>query len=268
MWRDAVGLFRDYMGTGMIFIWYMITLLYLWINERRKDLRILFVYMPLILLLVYFNPLFAGLVYRAAGGEVYYRILWLLPVTVTIAYGCVQISGRIARLQAPGGSFFHGKEGLLGDLFFLCMAGTIALSGSFIYSSPLFSKAENIYHVPESVVHICDEINVPGREVMAAFPMELVPYVRQYSPVTCMPYGREMTVERWGYYNPLAEAMKQEVIQLETLVPLIRQAGCHYCVFRENQKIQGIPEDYGWEKFHETDGYVIYRDPATELVIP
>lgn len=268
MWRDVIELFQAYMGTGMIVIWYMISLVYLWINEKRKDLRILFLYFPVILLLVYFNPLFAGLVYRAAGGEVYYRILWLLPVTLTIAYACVQISRRIAGTQAAPGSFFHGREGLLADLAALSMAGAVAVSGSLIYSSPLFSRAENLYHVPDSVVHICDEINVPGREVMAVFPMELLPYVRQYSPVTCMPYGREMTVERWGYYHPLAEAMEQEIISLETLVPLVRQAGCHYCIFREDQKLQGDPEDYGWVEFGKTDGYVIYRDPATELVIP
>ena len=106
------------------------------------------------------------------------------------------------------------------DLAALCMAGALAVSGSLIYSSPLFSKAENLYHVPDSVVHICDAINVPGREVMAAFPLDLVPYVRQYSAFVCMPYGREMTVDRWNYHDPLCDALEQDPVDLEVLVPL------------------------------------------------
>ena len=91
---DAAALFREYMGTGLIVIWYMISLIYLWINEKRKYLRLLFLYMPVILLLVYFNPLFARLVYNVAEGEIYYRILWLLPITPVIAYTTVCIYGR------------------------------------------------------------------------------------------------------------------------------------------------------------------------------
>ena len=194
---DAAALFREYMGTGLIVIWYMISLIYLWINEKRKYLRLLFLYMPVILLLVYFNPLFARLVYNVAEGEIYYRILWLLPITPVIAYTTVCIYGR----------FMDRRRA---DLFALCAVGMIAVSGSFIYSSPLFSKAENVWHMPDSVVHICDAIRVPGREVMALFPLELVSYVRQYDPTICMPYGREMTVDRWHNRDLLRDAMIED----------------------------------------------------------
>ena len=261
-------LFREYMGTGLIVIWYLLALVYLWVREKRREVRILFIYMPVFLLLLYFNPLFAGLVYRMAEGEIYYRILWLLPITVVIAYACVCVRGQIGAWKPSRESFFYGRTGLAASLFSLCAAGLIAVSGNFIYSSPLFSKAENLYHVPDSVVEICDAINVPGREVMAVFPLELVQYVRQYSPVTCMPYGREMTVDRWNRYSPLVDAMEQEVIDLERLVPLVREAFCHYCILPADREILGKPEDYGWILFGETDGYVIYRDPAMELVVP
>ena len=39
MWKDIVILFREYMGTGLIVIWFVVSLIYLWINEKRKDLR-------------------------------------------------------------------------------------------------------------------------------------------------------------------------------------------------------------------------------------
>ena len=103
---------------------------------------------------------------------------------------------------------------------------------------------------------------------MAAFPLELTPYVRQYSPTTCMPYGREMVMKSWGHDNALCDAMEREVIDMEELVPLARQAGCHYVIFPTGQEVTASPESYGWILFQETDGYVIYRDPEVELVIP
>ena len=232
-------------------------MIYLWIREKRKYIRVLLLYAPVLLLLIYFNPLFAGLIYGLVGGEIYYRILWLLPMTVVIAYTCICIYGRMA-----------GRGERRANVFALCAAGVIMVSGSFVYSSPFFSRAENIYHVPDTVVDICDAINVPGREVMAAFPLELVQYVRQYSPVTCMPYGRETTVDRWNYYHPLRDEMEAEVIEMEKLVPLSREYHCHYVIFRPGTKVRGKPEDYGWVRFGEVDGYTIYRDMEVELIIP
>lgn len=265
MWKDVIVLFREFMGRGLIVIWFLVALIYLWIRERRKSVRILFLYMPVIALALYFNPLFARVVYGVVGEEIYYRILWLLPVTVVIAYASVGIYGQLT--EAADGRK-RGRADLFAGTCALCLAGVIAVSGSYVYASPSFSKAENMYHVPDSVVHICDAIQVPGREVMAVFPMELIQYVRQYSPVVCMPYGREVTVDRWYVYPPLCAAMEEEVIDLAKLAPLVREAECHFCILSAGKEIKGNPEDYGWLLFGETDGYVIYRDPARELTIP
>lgn len=258
MWSDVMEWFRQYMGTGMIVTWYLLSLIYLWICEKKRHVRILFLYVPLILLLVYFNPLCVKLVHGVVGSDIYWRILWLLPITATIAYASVCVYGRMAR---------DGRR-LAANLFALCMAGALAVSGSFIYNSPRVSRAENLYHMPDSVIHICDAIQVPGREVMAAFPLELTPYVRQYCPVVCMPYGREMVMKSWNNHNPLCDALEQEVISMEEAVPLSREAQCHYIIFREGQELTADPEEYGWIRYAEMDGYVIYRDPAVELLIP
>lgn len=258
MWNDIISLFREFMGTGLIVIWYLICLIYLFVREKRRELRVLFVYVPLILLFLFFNPLFARLVYNAAGEEIYYRILWLLPMTVVIAYTCTCLYGELKA----------GKR----EIFALCAAGLMVVSGSFIYSNPYFHRAENLYHVPESVVEICDAIRVPGREVMAVFPVELIQYVRQYSPVTCMPYGRDVTIShwegRWHYSTELFEVMEEADVDLEKLVPLAREAGCHYIVLRQDKEILGDTADYGWEPFFGTETYTVYRDTAVPLVIP
>lgn len=248
---SAIQTFQNYMGTGLVMIWFLLAVIYLFLCEKRRPRRILFVYTPIIVLLLYFNPVFARVFYGLVGEEIYFRICWILPIIAVIAYSAVLICERLKGKAAVG--------------FAVSALALAVLSGRLVYSSPLYSRAENLYHVPDSVVHICDAIEVPGREVMAVFPKEMLLYVRQYSPVVCMPYGRE---ELMGLYNPFYFAMEAETIDLEALLPMAREKLCHYLVFRQEQKFFRQPADYGLEIVLETDGYVVYRDPCVELVIP
>ncbi|MCM1541480.1 MAG: hypothetical protein NC121_09470 [Blautia sp.] len=246
MWNIVANLFREYMGTGLVMILYLLSILYLWMKEKRKYVRILFVYVPVILLILFFNPLFAKVVYSLVGDEIYYRILWLLPVTVTVAFAAVTLYVRIPD---------KGRT-----VFALAAAAVIMLSGSYIYRNPNFRKADNLYHMPDSVVHVCDAIVAPGREVRAAFPLEMVQYVRQYEPTICMPYGREMTVDRWSVWGALPGEMEKETIDLSRLAPLTKEKVCHYIILPEDKDIIGDPAAYGWSVHGQADGYVIYRD--------
>lgn len=246
MWSEVVTLFQNYMGTGLIIGWFLLALGYLLIKEKRKPVRILFVYVPILLLLLFFNPFFAKLLYYFVGDEIYYRILWLIPITVVIAYTMIQVYGSL-----------KGKKKLI---FVAVGCILISISGSFIYQNPFFQKAENLYHVPQAVVDICDAIEVKGREVMAVFPSELIQYVRQYSPVIWMPYGREILVDRWGASHELYEVMEAETIEVNRLASLAKESHCHYVILPEEKKRIGEMEDYDYELFGQMDGYIIYRD--------
>ena len=245
----SLYLFREYMGTGLVLIWFLICLLYLFCKEERKQVRVLFLYVPVILLLLFFCPPVAKLLMRFIGDEIYYRILWLMPITVVIAYTSILIlSGLSGR-----------KKGLFaGVLVSLCV-----VCGNYIYSNPFFTKAENPYHVPDSVVHICDAIELPGREVMAVFPLSMIQYVRQYSPVVCMPYGREILAESWNEWavqNELCDCMESESIDAATLGALARAEGCVYIILPEQKEIKGSLSETGYEWFAAMDGYVVYRN--------
>lgn len=254
MWSTVISLFREYMGTGLIVIWFLVSLGYLLAVEKRKHIRILFLYVPLIFLGLFFNPLFAKLLYTVMGDEIYYRILWLLPVTVVIAYSAVLLCIRVKEAGKPVQALCLG----------LCLGALVMVSGSYIYKNPYFKKAENLYHVPQSVVDICDAIEVEGREVMAAFPVECLQYVRQYSPVVCMPYGREATVSRWGASPELYDAMEAEEIDAQTLAAEAKKQGCHYVILAEEKRINGNLEDYEYKVFDRMHGYVIYRDVSDQ----
>lgn len=246
MWNQVVHLFREYMGTGLIIGWFLLAVIYLLWKEKKTHIRILFVYMPIILLLLFFNPLFARLLYEFVGDEIYYRILWLIPVTAVIAYGMIHLYGTL--------------KGRVRICFALVCAMLIVVSGSYVYNNPYFQKAQNLYHMPQSVVDICDAIEVEGREVMAVFPSEMLQYVRQYSPVVCMPYGREQLIERWNFQDELFDVMEGEVIEASRLAALAKERLCHYIVLPQSKKLQGSLLDYDYVLFDSLDGYDIYLD--------
>lgn len=251
MWKMITELFRGYMGTGLIVGWYLLAFIYLWKTEKDRRKRVLLLYMPLVVLILYFNPLFARLVYEAVGDEIYYRILWLLPMTMVIAYATVRIYGRLQ----------NGKKYWFG----LLSALLVVISGSCIYSSPHFHRAENLYHMPQAVVDICDAIQVEGREVMAVFPKEMLSYVRQYTPLVCMPYGREMLVERWGVENPLYDAMEAEVLDMDVILPLAKTYFSHFVIVPAEKEKIGEIEDYDFIYLETIDGYEIYQDTSVYI---
>lgn len=251
MWSNVVHLFQEYMGTGLIVIWFLVSLVYLLLTEKRKHIWIIFVYVPILLLLLFFNPLFAQIFYEMAGDEIYYRILWLMPITVVTAFAVVDVWSRL--------------QGGRKTAFGIAAAAILMVSGSYIYNNPFFHKAENLYHVPQSVVDICDAIEVEGREVKAVFPKELVQYVRQYSPVVCMPYGREALVMTWLIQGDLYDEMEAEEVNAETLVFHAREKACVYIVLPEDKKINGVMSDYDFEWFAQMHGYVIYKDSTVDL---
>lgn len=245
----ALQTFRNYMGTGSFLILFLLALLYLFLFEDRKPRRILFLYMPISVLLLFFNPLFVRLYVSLDGEETYFRICWLLPYLIVLPYTAVLIAER--------------QRGNKKALIIAVAAVLFIVSGKPVYSNPLYSYAENMYHMPDSVVHICDAIELPGREVKAVFPEELLLYVRQYSPVVWMPYGRDIFL---GTDDEIYDIMESDEIDLEQLLNLTRQSGCHYIVFREDAEFVDEHELQELELFLETDGYMVYRDNAVDFV--
>ncbi len=237
---NVTEIFQRYMGTGLIMIWFLLALIYLFIYEKKKHLRILFIYVPVIILLLYFNPLFSKMFFRLLGDEIYFRICWLLPIVPVIAYTVVCI--------------FDNLQGSKKVCFGTAAVLLVMVSGKLVYSNPLFSRAENIYHVPQAVVDVCEAIRIEGREVMAVFPDEFLLYVRQYSPVVCMPYGRDA-----NHYE-LHAMMTAEEIDVSALAAEAKYYGCHYVILSEEKPLKGDMSDYAYEVFDHIDGYVIYKD--------
>lgn len=246
IFMECLVILKLYTGLRLLAVVYLLGLLYLLVTEKEKRIRALTVYTPLVILALFLCPLFRKYFVGAGlDGETYYRVLWLLPMGVTIAYaGC--------KLFA-----LHKRVGLV------MMAAAVIFSGAYVYASPNITKAENAYHIPEVVVKICDYLKEQEGKgyIKTVVPKELAHFVRQYNTDIKMPYGRNMLVPRWDYYHEVYAAMEEtEVLDAEALVKATRNYECNYIVLHESREWDEDPAGYQLVLVQKIDGYLIYQD--------
>lgn len=246
---ESVVIFKNYMGfheNHFLAAIYLFTLLYLWLAEKDRPRRAIFVYAPTLLLLLFFCPLFRKVFVRVLeDSETYYRLLWLLQMSIVSAYGLIKLMGR------------HRKIGL----FVACLM--IVACGDYVYDSEHISRAQNAYHLPQEAIEIVDLIEPEEGRITVLVPAELIYYIRQYSTDIELPYGREMLISRWDYYHALYEAMEEaETIDTPSFVEAVRayQYPCAYVILKEDRSISEPLTDYGFSVYGQVGEFVIYRD--------
>ena len=239
-----------YAGTGFFVGLFLAALIYLAICEKEMHKKILLVFVPEVLFVIFMLPI-SRIVFVAVmdDGETYYRILWMIPMGVVIAYAACKLFAE------------HRRVGLIISTI------VVIASGSLVYNSSNVTKAENAYHLPQTAIDIVDAIYPEGStgKERVAFPASLVHYVRQYNTNILMPYGREMVVSQWNYYNAVYEAMeKAETISCEDLLTATRETKCRYIVLHETRAIDGDLTEYGLKLVDTIDGYQIFYDSSVE----
>lgn len=245
---ESVVILKDYFGSGFFGILYLAALVYLIVCEKEKWKRLILVYVPILLLAAFLCPITRkGFVAVMDEGNTYYRLLWLVPFGITICYaGCKAFEK-------------HRRIGLA------AMCILVVICGKFVYSSSLITKAENHYHIPQTVIDICDIVDPiqDGNRVRAAFPSELVYFVRQYNTDILLPFGREMVEQQWDYYNAVYEVMeKPDEICAKDLVEATRETKCSFVILATGRKIDEDPADLGLVLVATVGDYYVYSDPT------
>ena len=244
MQDTAFSVWQNISGSGMLLALYVCAVIFLFYTEKETYKRILLVYLPLFWIGVLLLPFTYNVVAEVMDVEVYYRFFWMLPVTLVIAYTAVQV--------------YHMYQGRYRSLVALGLTLVMVLSGDFVYNNWRYSKAENAFHVPQTVVELCDMMHAKGREVLALFPEELMQYVRQYDSTICLPYGRNVLVEDWNMNHPLYEMMEAEVVDCDALGEAAVTYHCAYVVLREARETIGDLTASGYVLKGSCGGYQVY----------
>ena len=267
IFMESWVILKNYGGTGFLLLLYVIALGYLLIREKNKYVRSIFVYAPMLLIFGFLFPVSRKLYVAVLNeGNTYYRVLWLLPVSITLAYTECSVIYRLGKRFERNARWISYAGALVG-------VAVIMLAGEYVYNSPHISKAENAYHLPQEVIDICDTIEANEGEISynyATFPGDLVYYVRQYRTDIGLSYGRDMVEPVWGYgiWNEAYMAIEgTDEIKAEELVEITRRfpdeaRASRFIILRDSKPIDQPLDELGLTFLGQFGQYKLYEDPV------
>lgn len=243
--------YSQYFGFSMYLLLFFIASIYLFITEKGKDNFVLLSEYSLLVLLVIFNPLIAKWIIASIDDSVYWRIFWILPLTMVIAYVATAV---IQHIKDRGSKFIVTIALLL----------VVAFSGKFIYSTENYSETSNWYKLPQQTIEICEILhNDCNGVIRVVVPPSLETTIRQYDADIYMVYGREGGVNSHYSDNKERDAMRNLMLVDELNVPSIYSSmelfDCNYLILYNTTTLSDNLESYGFELVTSIDIYNIYR---------
>ena len=243
--NQVFTIYAQYSGTGIIMVLFFMALIYMGLSEKDSANRTILLHGSIALILFIFIPLFYYLYIRFVDPTTYWRLWWLVPVGIGLAYVGTQLIRE------------HRFTGLMLILVILLLGGESIYSGEV---SGEIAPAENPYQLPQYVIDIVDDINEHKVDevTFAAFPPEMLIYVRQYDAELRLPYGREMLDERWSVRSGFYEQMSAEMLDFAALAEKCRYNSVRFLVVNSLKPKQNVPQDYGFELMAQHGIYSVY----------
>lgn len=217
-------------------------------GERKR------LFWPSVLVLVFFfNPVF----YRYIGTKflsgIYWRLLWMLPISFVIAYAITQMAYKI-------------RKDVVRVLVLVIACVCIMVTGEREFSRGTYSEKENGYEISQAAIEICDIVQggLQNWKENIIVPNELFCDIRQYSCSVGLLYGRnaggfisDIETDEASVYDEMCK----EQPDLNLVTDIAKSYECRYIVF--NTSFHQIPEDlsgYGYEKIAVVqEDYAVYR---------
>ena len=240
-----------YIGSGRHYLLFAAALLFLILKRDDKVKLKLLVGYTLLFAAVYICPLTARISLKyCIGGFVYWRMFWILPTSVILAYVAVSVctAGKKKTIQAVCAS--------------LLMALIIVTGKNpYVGGQAIYQKSVNMQKLPADACQISNLIadtRAEGETALAVMPEDLVGYVRQYDASIRLLYGRRSKSEK--PVRKIRRQMRKEQPKIKKLIRRIRQQGVNYLVFLADEQQDAKIQRNGFEKIGKVGGYSVYKD--------
>lgn len=227
---------------------FLIALLFLWMTEKDRKVRVVLLYFAAALSVVFLCPLYAWIGMKI-DADVYYRVLWSLPMGILVCYSVVKLMIRFRSTFAK-------------VLIFFMAVLTIMINGDLVYTKSMHVKSGNAYHIPQIVIDVADALKLENYRPIAVLPAELLPFLRQYTADIFTPYGRNILEPAWTFQNELYDAMEgdHDAYDVAEVARCARNHQCAFVVLSSRKQMNGSMEEQGYFLFRFVQGYFIYMD--------
>jgi len=242
------GLYAIVCAIGLSFVFKL--------NIRDKKIALL---TGVIFILAVFNPISFSLLSGYPGFEAgYYRLLWIVPVTLIMAYGLGEIIGAVNK-----------KTRLL-----LVIIVCICIVNIYIPKENL-CMPDNIYQIPDETVDVANElerlrIESNKEQIRVVTDDKLANTIRQYNANICLvlePHKASQLKDEYdeGYYGLYFMLLNdRDNMDVEHVKMIMLGQRIDYLVVSVNNRVTlGYLFDNGWINVGSTSQYVIlelYKD--------
>lgn len=252
--QSAIEKFRWYVGDSWQFGLFLLALLYLLLAREEKGRKGLFIGYTVVFGLIYLCPLTAYIIMEYCIGElVYWRMFWILPIPLVIAYVFTRIWCR-------------QKKRITQILSLVILMTLLVVSGKNIYGTETpFVRAGNLFKLPPEVCWVGDILRADqrGDEVIrVAAAGDLVGYLRQYDAGIELVYGRRVRNRR---RKVLAQELGSEEPDFSVVAGYARLLKCNFLVYNTDENQDQIVKSIGYQEIGKAGIYTVYRDTQTEL---
>ena len=240
-----------YIASGWHYLLFAAALLFLILKRDDKENRKWLVGYTLLFAAVYICPLTARIIMKyCIGGFVYWRMFWILPTSVIVAYVAVSVctAGKKKTIQAVCASLL---------MTLIIVTG----KNPYVGGQAIYQKAVNMQKLPADACQISSLIaaaRTEGETALAVMPEDLVGYVRQYDASIRLLYGRRSKSEK--PVRKIRRQMRKEQPKIKKLIRRIRQQGVNYLVFLADEQQDAKIQRNGFEKIGKVGGYSVYKD--------
>ena len=222
---------------------FLVSMIYILEKEENKKVKSFFIYYSIITIFITLNPIFNKVVSPIFTDSVYWRVYWVFPLGITIAYAGTKF-------------IIEHKTKLSQILASISICIIIIISGKYIYTNSNYNKVGNLYRLPDENVLVAQLIGADEKENKKALvPETLVAHIRQIDATIELAYRRD---PKGGYEdNQMVQALNSGNVEWVDIIA--KTNNCNYVVFKKAVVLTDKMENYGYVKLNETENYAIYK---------
>ena len=235
--------FEYFIGTGLYFLLFGISILFVLFNKKvSKKVKIVFGFFSIIVLIMNFNPIFAKIYVKIQGDTTYWRVYWMFPFAISIAYMFTYIifSAR-------------GKVNKAILIFIIC--ALIIESGNFVYTSDNFQKVNNYYKIDDEVFDIVNYVSNDNCDYKKlAGPEDFEVYTRQIDGTIFLTTGRV-----WGVPTKGNIVYSINNADYKAIYDISVKTNTNYIVMEnKNIKEDDNLKNYEFDEIYKNEKYTLY----------
>ena len=245
----CLTMYDKYFGEGIYLPLLIGSLVYIVVCEKNKEKISYIKRFVFLFFLIFWCPITSSIIINYCIDEdVYWRMFWILPITVIIGYVIVDLITNISNKSKK--------------IFVVLLLLLLVMErGDIIYNESNFSKTDNFFKINPDVITICEVIKndakergIEQRSVIVTD--ELLVEVKQYDGSIRMPYGRGGQ-SNYAYNIDVHDTVNSTELHANHLAFLARQGEYDYFVYYRDVFQERILNE-GYVKVESVGAFDIY----------